>query len=232
MSSNAVVSMDKVSCHYRTGIVRKRNVEALAECSADFPESSVTAVVGANGSGKSTLMRLIANLERPFSGKIAHSHLRVPGDIAYLDQARPIFGYLSAIQNFEIARTLNPRWDSEWVGRVVKEFDIDLTRKVNQLSEGQRAVIALLVALGKRPKLSLLDEPAGALDPLVRQRVLRLILSEAAETGSTFIIATHDLSEIDSICDRMVMMLDGRARRPVAPRCFRASETRSARTTR
>jgi ABC-2 type transport system ATP-binding protein len=91
----------------------------------------------------------------------------------------------------------------------LEDFGINPDQRVGKLSGGQRAVVALLCGLGKRPLVNLLDEPAAALDPLARQDVLRLIMRGTADMGTTSLISTHELSDVQAICDRIIILSEG-----------------------
>jgi len=159
-----------------------RGVTALRDCTVSIPSGAVCALVGPNGAGKTTLLRVLAGLARPNAGE-ARVLGRPPAqdpeflaDIGFLAQDIPLWRRLSADTHIEIGRHLNPRWDADGARARLGELGVPMQRPVRTLSGGQRAQVALSLALAKRPRVLLLDEPVAALDPLARRHFLGVLL--------------------------------------------------------
>lgn len=195
----------------------RRGRPALRDCSFRVPAGRVCALAGLNGAGKSTLLALAAGLLRPTEGT-----LRVlggaPADvrerIAHVAQEKPLYPQLTVDETLRLGRELNPdRWDATLAERIVTAGGgIDFNARIRTLSGGQRTRVALALALGKRPELMLLDEPMADLDPLARHRLTAALMTEAADHGTTIVISSHILSELENTCDYLILVDDGRVR--------------------
>ena len=191
---------------------RYRRRIALEGCEFQLPAGRICALVGANGAGKSTLLTLAAGLLTPTWGRI--EVFGTPPDardtrplIGFLSQERPLFPRMTAEEHLRMGLELNPRWNQDVAERALGE--IPLYDPVETLSGGQRARLALTLVLGKQPDLLLLDEPMAQLDPLARHEMTSAIMADAAERGTTVVISSHALAEIEPVCDHLLLMDDG-----------------------
>ncbi|MFF3432245.1 ABC transporter ATP-binding protein [Streptomyces sp. NPDC002602] len=183
---------------------------ALRDCSLRLPTGRICALVGPNGAGKSTLLSLAAGVLRPTEGTI-----RTPAreEIAYVAQDKPLYPQLTIAETLRMGAHLNPgRWDADAAGAVVEAGGLDPARRVRALSGGQRSRVALALALGKRPSLLLLDEPLSDVDPLARRELMGTLLAAAGEHGTTVVMASHILSELEDACDHLFLIDGGRVR--------------------
>ncbi|MDX2560353.1 ABC transporter ATP-binding protein [Streptomyces sp. TX20-6-3] len=182
---------------------------ALRECGFALPAGRVCALVGPNGAGKSTLLALAAGLIRPTEGTIkapAREHL------AYVAQDKPLHPRLTVADTLRMGRELNPhRWDDAAARRTLAGT-LDPEAVVRTLSGGRRTRLALALALGKRPELVLLDEPMADLDPLARHQLMGLLMADAAERGTTVVMSSHVLTELEGACDHLLLLHGGRIR--------------------
>jgi ABC-2 type transport system ATP-binding protein len=195
---------------------RYRGVRALSDCNLAIPPGSVTALVGPNGAGKSTLLHLAAGLRRPTAGTIRVLDGLVPGSpaalsgVGFVAQDAPLYRRMSVAGLLQVARDLNPVWDGAYAVRRIDELGIPLNATVGALSGGHQAQLALAVALAKRPRLLLLDEPLARLDPLARHEFLGLLMFAVAAHGMSVIFSSHVLAELERICDYLVLLSRGR----------------------
>ncbi|MEU3316723.1 ABC transporter ATP-binding protein [Streptomyces sp. NPDC006662] len=183
---------------------------ALRDCSFRIPAGRVCALVGPNGAGKSTLLALAAGVLKPTEGTV-----RAPAreDIAYVAQGKPLYPQLTVAETLRMGAHLNPgRWDASVARAVVDAGGLDGNRRVRALSGGQRSRVALALALAKRPALLLLDEPLSDVDPLARRALMGALLATAAEDGTTVLMSSHILSELEDACDHLVLVDGGRVR--------------------
>ena len=185
----------------------------LRDCSLSIPAGKVAALVGPNGAGKSTLLRMAAGLSRPTSGEI-NVLGEVPIDngasflsrVGYLDQERPLYRGFRVDEMFRFGEGTNPTWNMTTAHAYVDQLGISLRDRVNNLSGGQQAQVALTMCLAKQPELLILDEPAAALDPVAREDLLRLLMREVAARATSVVLSTHALGDVGSICDYLVIM--------------------------
>ncbi|WP_328924617.1 ABC transporter ATP-binding protein [Streptomyces sp. NBC_00190] len=194
-----------------------RGRSALRDCDLVLPAGRVTALVGPNGAGKSTLLQLAAGLQRPTTGHISvFGH--TPGSrearerTAFLAQEKPLHPRFTVEDTLRLGRELNRRWDQAAAERLVRAGGIALTSRVGSLSGGNRTRVALALTLGKRARLLLLDEPLADLDPVARHDVTALLMAEAADRGVTIVMSSHVLSELEDVCDHVLLLKDGAVR--------------------
>ena len=189
---------------------------ALRGLTLEIPQGAVVGLAGPNAAGKSTLLALATGLLAPTEGSIAvlgRDPLRDPGvltEVGFVPQGAPLYRSFTVAETIEYVRRTNARWDGELVGDLLTRTDS--RTKVASLSEGDRARLALALVLGKRPKLVLLDEPFASLDPLAGRELLQLLMDGVAETSTTVVVASHVVSDIERVCDHIVLLSAGGVR--------------------
>jgi ABC-2 type transport system ATP-binding protein len=188
---------------------------ALEDCNISVPFGGVSALVGPNGAGKSTLLKLLTSLSRASAGT-SEVLGRTPAateeflaDIGYLAQEIPLYGQMNAGDHIAMGRHLNKRWDEKFIRNRLNELGIPLDRAVGKLSGGQRAQVALALALAKKPKLLLLDEPVAALDPLARHDFLSSLAQAVADGGLTVVMSSHLLADLERVSDHIIVLAAG-----------------------
>ncbi|WP_225642943.1 ABC transporter ATP-binding protein [Streptomyces werraensis] len=193
-----------------------RRAWALRDCSFRLPAGRVCAVVGPNGAGKSTLLALAAGLLAPTEGTVRVLGARPAAArprVGYVDQDKPLYQQLTVAETLRMGADLNPGlWDADTARRVVAGGDLDPDRRIRVLSGGQRTRVALALALGKRPELLLLDEPMADLDPLARHELMGLLMGEAAAHGTTVVMSSHVVAELEDSCDHLLLVGGGQVR--------------------
>ncbi len=189
---------------------------ALQDCSVHVPQGRVSALVGPNGAGKTTLLRLLVGLSRPTSGS-AEVLGSAPGPseeflarIGYLAQDVPLYRRLSADDHLAIGAHLNRVWDASGARERLAALRVPTDRPVATLSGGQRAQVALGLALAKRPQVLLLDEPVAALDPLARREFLVSLSEAVAEGALSIILSSHLLHDLERVCDHVILLASSR----------------------
>jgi ABC-2 type transport system ATP-binding protein len=189
---------------------------ALRECSLAIPAGHVTALVGPNGSGKTTLLSLAAGLAVPSAGGITVLGGRPPGSpvaldgIAFVAQDTPLYKNLSVVDMLHLTRNLNRRFDQASAQARLGELGIPLKRKAGRLSGGQQAQLALTLALARRPRLLVLDEPMAMLDPLARHDFMATVMTAMADDGVSVVLSSHVLAELERVADYLVLLSRGR----------------------
>ncbi|MFE7778923.1 ABC transporter ATP-binding protein [Streptomyces sp. NPDC057445] len=192
----------------------RRHLPAVDDCSFRLPAGRICGVVGPNGAGKSTLLALAAGLLRPSSGTIRILGSEPGGArerVAYVAQDKPLYPQLTVADTLRLGAELNSRcWDPGIAGRLTE--NLDPGTRVRSLSGGGRTRLALALALGKRPELMLLDEPMADLDPLARHELMGALMADAAERGTTVVMSSHILTELEDACDYLLLVDNGRIR--------------------
>lgn len=189
---------------------------ALHDCSVMVPRGSLTSLIGPNGAGKSTLLKLLAGFIAPSTGELSVKGM-IPqqtsqflGHIGYLAQEIPLYEALSIEDHIKLGRNMNSRWDVAGMRKRLMDLGLPFNQPVGKLSGGQRAQVGLALAMAKRPDILLLDEPVAALDPLARHDFLASLAHSVAETGTTVIMSSHLLSDLEYISDRMIILAKGK----------------------
>ncbi|GAA4923958.1 ABC-2 type transport system ATP-binding protein [Stackebrandtia albiflava] len=195
---------------------RYRRVHALSECSFSLPSGRIAALAGPNGAGKSTLMDLIAGIRRPTGGEIrvlgtsSRSFSGIHPDVSYLAQRKPLYRSFTVEEMLKAGHKLNDRWDAEYARRLVEQAGLTPKAKVSTLSGGQRSRLAIAMALGRRPAVLLLDEPLAELDPFARREVSHALLDEVRNQGTTVLMSSHIVADLQGMCDYLLCLVSGR----------------------
>jgi ABC-2 type transport system ATP-binding protein len=195
---------------------RYGRVWGLRDCTLDVPAGAIVGLVGPNGAGKTTLLEMIIGLLEPTEGELSvfgetsHSPMAARlARVSYVAQDHPLYRDFSVADMFHLGRSMNPRWDQRLAQARMDALDIPLKRKVKGLSGGQRAQVSLTMALAKRAPLLVLDEPVSSLDPVARLEFMREVMAAAAEGGLTVLIASHVVSELERLCDWLIVLTGG-----------------------
>jgi ABC-2 type transport system ATP-binding protein len=189
---------------------------ALRECTLAIPAGHVAALVGPNGAGKTTLLNLAVGLAEPSAGSVtvlggqpAGSPAALDG-IAFVAQETPLYKNLSAADMLHLTRNLNRRFDQHYALARLGELGIPLNRKAGRLSGGQQAQLALTLAVARRPRLLVLDEPVAMLDPVARHDFMAIVLTAAADDGVSVVLSSHVLAELERVADYLILLSRGR----------------------
>ena len=209
----ALLKIDAV--HARYG--RK---EVLSNVSFELPEGSITALLGPNGAGKSTLMRLVIGVHTVKRGSVTACGFdpmkkarEVRRLVGYVPDKPDAYPWMTPKELFSFLRPQYPTWSLERERSLALDLDVPLDQKFSKLSRGQATKAMLVAALAFEPRLLLLDEPFGPLDPGARDEIVRGVFSGLADDGCGVLVATHDLYMASRIADRVVMVEEGHVRK-------------------
>ena len=201
---------------------RYRSTWALRDFTVAIPAGHVAALVGPNGAGKTTLLNLVAGLAAPSAGTVTVLGGEPAGspaaldDIAFVAQDAPLYKNLPVADMLRLTSYLNRRFDDGYARERLSELGIPVKRKAGKLSGGQQAQLALTLALARRPRLLVLDEPLANLDPLARHDFMATVLAAAAETGEgevggmSVVLSSHVLAELERVADYLILVSGGR----------------------
>ena len=200
-----------------TGLGKRYGKEwALRDCTLAIPEGHLAALVGPNGSGKSTLMSMAVGLSVPtegsaavLSGQPVGSRAALNG-IAFVAQDSPVYKNLSVGDMLHLTRNLNRRFDDAAARARIADLGIPLKKKAGKLSGGQQSQVALTLALARRPRLLILDEPLSALDPLARQDFMTTVMTAMTDDGVSVLLSSHALAELERVADYLVVLSRGK----------------------
>jgi ABC-2 type transport system ATP-binding protein len=189
---------------------------ALRECTLAVPAGHVAALAGPNGAGKTTLLNLAVGLAAPTAGGVTVLGGRPPGSpvaldgIAFVAQDTPLYKNLPAADLLHLTRNLTRRFDQPYAETRLAELGIPLNRKAGKLSGGQQAQLALTLALARRPRLLVLDEPVAMLDPVARHDFMDTVMTAMAADGVSVLLSSHVLAELERAADYLILLSHGR----------------------
>ncbi len=192
--------------------------EALSDCTLAIPPGHVVGIVGPNGAGKTTLLHMAVGLLPPTSGTIEVLGGRPasgPAQLAkvgFVAQDTPTYAGLSIADHLRFGAHTNPGWDQHVADDRIAKLGLDPSQKAGKLSGGQRAQLALTLAIAKRPGLLILDEPVASLDPLARREFLQGLMAHVAEHGASVILSSHLVSDLERVCDYLIVLVASRVR--------------------
>ena len=197
---------------------RYRRTWALRDCTLDIPAGHIVALVGPNGAGKTTLLTVAVGLTPSTEGTITVLEGEPAGSpdaldrIAFVAQDAPLYRNLPVTDMLHVARNLNQRWDQRRAESRLTQLGIPLRQKVGELSGGQKAQLALTIALARRPSLLVLDEPLSALDPVARDDFLASVVEAAGREGISVVLSSHVLAELERVATYLIVLTLGQVR--------------------
>ena len=189
---------------------------ALSDCTLSIPAGCVAGLVGPNGAGKTTLLHLAAGLLKATVGTIEVLGESVRGRpeqlarVGFVAQETPIYPTLSVADHLRFGAKLNPSWDDALAQDRIAGLGLERRQRAGQLSGGQRAQLALTLAVAKRPELLLLDEPVASLDPLARREFLRGLMEIAADREVSVVLSSHLVGDLERVCDYLIVLAASR----------------------
>jgi ABC-2 type transport system ATP-binding protein len=191
---------------------RYRGRWALTDCTLSIPSGHVVGLVGPNGAGKTTLLQLATGLLAPTAGTIkvvggrpAVSSAQL-ARVGFVAQDAPVYAGLSVADHLRLGVHLNPGWDAQLAADRVRRLGLEPARKAGKLSGGQRAQLALTLAIAKRPELLILDEPVASLDPLARRDFLQDLTEATAEHQLSVVLSSHLVADLERVCDYLIVL--------------------------
>jgi len=192
------------------------NFTALEDLNLEIEKGSIYGLVGPNGAGKTTLMKSIAGIYRLDNGeiligdKVSYENVDVKNEVIYISDDLFFFNNFSISQMMELYKKVYTNFDLARFNKLKEVFNIDIKRNVNKLSKGMQKQVAFWLAISARPKVLLLDEPLDGLDPVMRRKVLSIIMQDVEEFNTTVMISSHNLRELEDICDHVGIMSHGK----------------------
>ncbi len=193
------------------------DTKALDEVTLSVPTGSVVGLIGRNGSGKTTLLRHVVGMALPTSGECrtlgCETSALGAGELARIGvvhQEGRYLDWMRAGNHLRYVASFYERWDTEREARLVRELELDTRQRVGALSPGNLQKLGLVMAVCHHPELLLLDEPAGAVDPIVREKLLAFLLETVREDGNTTVVSSHAMRDIERLVDHVACLDRGR----------------------
>jgi ABC-2 type transport system ATP-binding protein len=189
---------------------------ALNDCDLEIPGGHVVGLVGPNGAGKTTLLHLAVGLLAPTAGRIEVLGSPPSDDpsqlarVGFVAQDTPTYARLTVADHLALGRHMNPGWDAAMARQRIEELELDPAQRAGTLSGGQRAQLALTLAVAKRPEFLVLDEPVASLDPLARREFLQSLMEVVAEHGVSVVLSSHLVADLERVCDYLVVLVSSR----------------------
>ena len=190
-------------------------LRSLDNVSATVKDGSIFGLIGSNGSGKSTMLRILCGVIKPQEGTVTYDGLSVwendlvKQDIVYLSDEQYFIPHCTINDMRRLYKTVYTNFSDEIFKKLQSIFTLDCDRKINTFSKGMKKQASVMLGISARPKYLLCDETFDGLDPVVRQLVKRILAEESADGGMTTIIASHNLREMEDICDTVGLLHKG-----------------------
>ena len=200
------------------GLVKRFGTRAVLD-SIDLrvPRGQVIGLLGLNGSGKSTLIKCLLGLLKADEGSATVLGTdawqladREKARIGYVPQEATLYPWLTVRQTVAYVSSFYSRWDRAWGEELLRRWDLPLGHRVGPLSVGQKQKLALVLALGHRPELLILDEPVASLDPVARRWFLETVLETAGDGAGTVLFSTHITSDLERVASHVALLREGK----------------------
>jgi ABC-2 type transport system ATP-binding protein len=197
--------------------VKKRfsDMEAVKEVTFTVPKGSIYGLLGSNGAGKTTLLKMIAGIYKQDSGTIfidgepIFENVKRKERTLFLPDALYFFPHTTVQQMADFYKSIYPTWSDERFHKLKELFPIDVNKKIHRMSKGMQRQVAFWLTLSALPDVLILDEPLDGLDAVMRQKVKNLLFQDVAERAMTVLISSHNLREVEDLCDRIGILHQG-----------------------
>jgi ABC-2 type transport system ATP-binding protein len=200
-----------------TGVTKRYPHFTLDNIDLELPTGGIMGFVGANGAGKSTTIRILMGLVHQDRGTVQVLGRSMPGDqaaakrdIGFVSEDMRLYGSATLAWHMEFIRSIYPGWEQRYADNLLRRFDLKREQKIKGLSHGQRVKAALLLALARRPRLLVLDEPTTGLDPVARREVLAELMAVLIDEQRTIFFSSQNTLDVEQICDQITFIDRGR----------------------
>jgi len=208
--------MNGLSVHFE-GVSKIYPHFTLDNLNLELPTGTIMGLIGANGAGKSTTIRILMGLVHQDRGQVHVLGRQMPReqaaaklDIGYVSEDMRLYGSATLAWHMKFIRSIYPQWDQLYAETLLRRFDLKPQQNIKGLSHGQRVKAALLLALARRPRLLVLDEPTTGLDPVARQEVLAELMAVLADEDRTILFSSHNTLDVEQISDQITFIDRGR----------------------
>lgn len=198
------------------GITKQYPHFQLQNVDLSFEQGTVMGLVGPNGAGKSTILRMIVGLVVPDSGSISVLGYSMPGEqiaakrnIGFVSEDMRLYESETIAFHMDFIKSIFDSWDDEYAKTLLRRFDLTKEQKIKGMSHGQRVKATLLLALARRPKLLVFDEPTTGLDPAARKEVLDEMMNAMQDETRSILFSSHNTLDVEQISDYITFIYDG-----------------------
>lgn len=209
---------DKLLCRNLTKTYGKKDV--LHDLTLELERGKIYGLIGRNGAGKTTLLSIMSGQNPATKGEISYNggpvweKQEALDHICFSRELNPMNGSgantMKVKEYLRAASIYMPAWDKEMAQRLIKEFELDVNKRINKLSKGMMSMVTIIVALASKADFTLLDEPVAGLDVVTREAFYRILLEEFSESGRTFVISTHIIEEAADVFEEVIILDKGR----------------------
>jgi ABC-2 type transport system ATP-binding protein len=189
----------------------------LDNINMELPTGSIMGFIGANGAGKSTAIRILMGLVHQDAGTVRVLGHPMPADqtaakrdIGFVSEDMRLYGAATLAWHMKFVSSIYPGWDQPYAEALLQRFDLKAQQKIKGLSHGQRVKAALLLALARRPRLLVLDEPTTGLDPVARHEVLGEMMAALADEEKTILFSSHNTQDVEQMSDQITFIDRGK----------------------
>lgn len=212
------MSEEKLSCQ---GVVKKYgDKEVLHGIDLELEKGKIYGLIGRNGAGKTTLLSILTAQNPASRGTVTYNGMPVwenaeaLSHLCFSRELNPMSGFgannLRVKDYLKAASIYMPGWDKEMADRLVKEFELDMKKRISRLSKGMMSMVTIIIALASKADFTILDEPVAGLDVVMREYFYQVLLEEFAQTGRTFLISTHIIEEAADVFEEVIILKEGR----------------------
>lgn len=190
--------------------------KALTNLNLNVKKGSIYGLVGTNGAGKTTLIKLLTGVLKPDQGEILIEGMKVYENISmkermgYIPDDLYFFSTYNLKESARFYRSIYPNWNQERYEYMVQQFELNPSRKLSKFSKGMQKQAAFILIMSSMPDYLILDEPIDGLDPIVRKLVWKYIVEDVAEREMTVLVSSHNLRELEGICDSIGILSKGK----------------------
>lgn len=191
------------------------NKKAINGINLEIEEGSIFGLIGPNGAGKTTLIKCILDIYKLDSGEIKingekiNNNPKIKSQVGYVADENKYFTTFDIDEMIKLYRLSYKNFDIERFNELNSIFKLPTKRSIGRLSKGMNMRLSLMLNLSIRPKVLIMDEPTSGLDPIARKNLIKILLDEVSDRKTTILISSHNLGELERICDTIAIMNDG-----------------------
>lgn len=187
----------------------------LKDININVKKGSIYGLIGPNGAGKTTLLKTLVDIYEPENGEVfilgenIRDNKKIKANIGYVADNINFYPDFKVVDAVEFYKNTYPFWNEKKYNQLKNIFKLDEKKKIKSLSKGMKTQLALMLNLSIDPKILILDEPTSGLDPVIKRRILDILIEEVGENETTVLISSHHLGELERICDHIGIIHEG-----------------------